>query len=49
MANLKTKIKKYCEDNEVNSVNFLSDVLIQDDMIDGVSSPYIHTWNFRHK
>ena len=45
MANLKTKIKKYCEDNEVNSVNFLSDVLIQDDMIDGVSSPYIHTWN----
>ena len=44
---LGTKVKLYCEANgkvyedEVDSLN----IIIQDDMIKGVSSPYIRTWN----
>jgi hypothetical protein len=41
MAQLLTKIKKY-----VNAeVDFLNDVILQDDMVDGVSNPYIKEWN----
>ena len=45
MAQLSTKIKLYCEANGVSNVDFLNDVLLQDDMVDGVSNPYIKNWN----
>ena len=45
MTKLNTKIKLYAKANGVNSVDFLSDVKLQDDRIDGVSSPYIKEWN----
>ena len=45
MANLPTKIKLYAKANGVNSIDFLSDVKVYDDMIDGVSSQYIKEWN----
>ena len=45
MAQLNTKIKLFAKANGVNSVDFLSDVKLQDDRIDGVSSPYIKEWN----
>ena len=45
MTQLSTKIKNYAKANGVNSVDFLSDVTLQDDVIDGVSSPYIKEWN----
>jgi hypothetical protein len=45
MANLSTKIKMYCEANGVSNVNFTTDVMLQDDMVDGVSNPYIKEWN----
>ena len=45
MANLSTKIKMYAAANGVASVDFTKDVLLQDDMIDGVSNPYIKEWN----
>lgn len=41
MAQLTTKIKKYLAANSVNEVDFLSDVLLQDDG----SGPYIKEWN----
>ena len=41
MAQLSTKIKKYLAANSVNEVDFLSDVLLQDDG----SGPYIKEWN----
>ena len=41
MAQLSTKIKKYLAANSVDSVDFLSDVLLQDDG----SGPYIKEWN----
>mgnify|MGYP006109663625 CR=1 FL=1 len=41
MAQLSTKIKKYLADNGVNTVDFLEDVLLQDDG----SGPYIKEWN----
>jgi len=41
MAQLSTKIKKYLSANSVNEVDFLSDVLLQDDG----SGPYIKEWN----
>jgi hypothetical protein len=44
MAQLSTKIKLYAKANGVNSIDFLSDVKLQDDG-DGVSSPYIKEWN----
>ena len=41
MANLSNKIRKY-----VNAeVDFNFDVLIEDDMIGGISNPYIKEWN----
>tara|TARA_Y100000356_G_scaffold133963_1_gene142147 strand:+ start:366 stop:734 length:369 start_codon:yes stop_codon:yes gene_type:complete len=45
MAQLSTKIKLYCEANGVANVDFMSDVLLQDDMVGGVSNPYIKEWN----
>tara|TARA_R100000306_G_scaffold32072_1_gene33937 strand:- start:51 stop:383 length:333 start_codon:yes stop_codon:yes gene_type:complete len=38
-------IREYCKANGVNSVDFLKDVLLQDDRVDGVSNPYIKEWN----
>ena len=45
MAQLSTKIKSYCEANGVSNVDFTSDVMLQDDMVGGVSNPYIKEWN----
>ena len=45
MANLNTKIRLFAKANGVANINFTSDVKLQDDMIDGVSSPYIKEWN----
>ena len=44
MAELDTKIKKYLEANSKSWDN--TKVSLQDDMVDGVSSPYIKTWNY---
>lgn len=41
MAQLSTKIKKYCESKGVTEVDFLSDVLLQDDG----KGAYIKNWN----
>ena len=45
MAQLSTKIKEYLKANSVNTVDFTTDVLLQDDMPNGVSAPYIKEWN----
>jgi hypothetical protein len=45
MTQLDIKIKLYAKANGVTSINFLKDVRLQDDMIGGVSSPYIKEWN----
>ena len=45
MAQLSNKIKEYCKANNVSDVDFTSDVLLQDDMVGGVSNPYIKEWN----
>ena len=41
MAKYSSKIKEYCKANNINSVDFLSDVILQDDG-QGV---YIREWN----
>ena len=43
MASLSSKIKTYCADNGVAEVDFLADVLLQDDS--NGQGPYIKTWN----
>jgi hypothetical protein len=43
MANLSTKIKMYCDANGVSEVDFLNDVMLQDDS-DG-NGAYIKEWN----
>ena len=43
MANLSTKIKIYCEANGVSNVDFMKDVMLQDDS-DG-NGAYIKEWN----
>ena len=43
MANLSTKIKMYCEANGVSNVDFMKDVILQDDS-DG-NGAYIKEWN----
>ena len=43
MANLSTKIKMYCDANGVSEVDFMKDVLLQDDS-DGKGA-YIKEWN----
>ena len=45
MAQLSNKIKEYCKANNVSNVDFTSDVKLQDDMVGGVSNPYIKEWN----
>ena len=45
MTQLSTKIKLYCEANGVSNVDFEKDVMLQDDMVEGVSNPYIKKWN----
>ena len=45
MASLSSKIKEYAKANGVASVDFRSDVMLQDDMVGGVSNPYIKEWN----
>jgi hypothetical protein len=43
MANLSTKIKMYCDANGVSEVDFLDNVMLQDDS-DG-NGAYIKEWN----
>ena len=43
MASLSSKIKTYCADNGVAEVDFLADVLLQDDS--NGQGPYIKEWN----
>ena len=43
MANLSTKIKMYCDANGVSEVDFMKDVMLQDDS-DG-NGAYIKEWN----
>ena len=43
MASLSSKVRQYCADNGVASVDFTKDVLLQDDS-DG-KGPYIKSWN----
>ena len=41
MSNLANKIKIYLD----RTPDFLNEVILQDDYIDGVSNPYIKEWN----
>ena len=43
MASLSSKVKQYCADNGVAEVDFLKDVLLQDDS--NGQGPYIKDWN----
>ena len=43
MASLSSKVKTYCANNGVASVDFLKDVLLQDDS--NGQGPYIKEWN----
>ena len=45
MAQLSIKIQEYCKANGVSEVDFLNEVKLQDDMVGGVSNPYIKEWN----
>ena len=45
MASKTNLIREYCKANGVSNVDFMKDVLVQDDMVDGVSNPYIKEWN----
>ena len=45
MAQLSTLIKIYAKENGVDTIDYTSDVLLQDDMEGGVSKPYIKEWN----
>ena len=43
MASLSSKVKKYLANNGVNEVDFMTDVLLQDDS--NGQGPYIKSWN----
>jgi len=43
MAQLSTKIREYCKANGVSNVDFMKDVMLQDES-DG-NGPYIKEWN----
>jgi hypothetical protein len=43
MASLSSKVKQYCANNGVAEVDFMTDVLLQDDS--NGQGPYIKTWN----
>jgi len=45
MASKANLIREYCKANGVSNVDFTSDLLLQDDMVGGVSNPYIKEWN----
>ena len=45
MASKTNLIREYCKANGVSNVDFMKDVLVQDDMVNGVSNPYIKEWN----
>ncbi len=45
MASKTNLIREYCKANGVSNVNFMKDVMVQDDMVDGISNPYIKEWN----
>ena len=45
MTQLDTKIKLYLEENSKIYLDEINNYQLQDDMIDGVSSPYIKVWN----
>jgi len=45
MASKSNLIREYAKANGVASVDFMSDVMLQDDMVGGVSNPYIKEWN----
>ena len=45
MASKANLIREYCKANGVSNVDFTSDLLLQDDMVDGISNPYIKEWN----
>ena len=45
MASKTNLIREYCKANGVSNVDFMKDVLVQDDMVDGISNPYIKEWN----
>lgn len=45
MNNLSNRVRAYAKANGIESVNFLSDVILQDDKVDGISAPYIAQWN----
>ena len=44
MASLSSKVKLYCEANS-KVADFTNNVILQDDMVGGVSAPYIKTWS----
>jgi len=43
MASLSNKIREYCKANSIHEVDFLNDVLLQDDS--NGQDPYIKEWN----
>ena len=43
MASLSSKVKTYCANNGVANVDFMTDVMLQDDS--NGQGPYIKTWN----
>ena len=43
MASLSSKVKQYCANNGVAEVDFMTDVLLQDDS--NGQGPYIKAWN----
>ena len=45
MASKSNLIREYFKANGVSNVDFLNDVKLQDDMVGGVSNPYIKEWN----
>ena len=45
MASKSNLIREYCKANNILNVNFRTDVILFDDMVGGVSNPYIKEWN----
>ena len=43
MASLSSKVKTYCANNGVSEIDFMTDVLLQDDS--NGQGPYIKAWN----
>lgn len=45
MASLHWKVKAYLEGNGKTKAEFDNNIKLRDDIVDGVSNPYIHTWS----